>query len=129
MSLQLERLCQAIAEQEGWLSSIDEPRTKGSRSWRNHNPGNLRRSPFSIGVEDGFCVFKTDQDGMSALSWDIRQKATGNTTTGLTGSSTLADLINIWAPKSDGNNTDIYLQSVVKNSGIDKNTLLRDIIK
>ena len=128
MSLKLERLTLAIAEQEGWKTQLDNTENLGSKSYRFHNPGNLRKSPFAVGIIDGFAVFKTDQDGFAALRWDIRQKAIGNTVTGLNGDSTLANLIYIWAPKSDGNDPEAYLKSVEKNSGLDRNTKLRDIV-
>ena len=128
MSLKLERLCLSIAEREGWKTNIDDPINGGSHSWRNHNPGNLRASPFSIGTKNGFAVFKTDADGFFALHWDIRQKAKGNTVTGLNGDSTLADLIYVWAPASDGNNPEQYLIDIVLMSGIDRQTKLSNIV-
>lgn len=129
MSLKLERLTYAIAEQEGWHTPIDDPTIQGSKSYRYHNPGNLRKSPFQIGIENGFAVFRSDEDGFAALRWDIRQKALGNTTTGLTANSTLADLINIYAKEKPTDNVDFYIMAVSAMTGIDKNARLGDIIK
>lgn len=127
--LKLERLTLAMAEFEGWNTSIENKNGIGSISWRNNNPGNLRSSPFGYGIKDGFVVFNTEAAGWAAFRWDIIQKANGNTSTGLNGQSTLRDLIFKWAPASDNNYPENYLKAVVKMTGIDENTTLAEIIK
>jgi hypothetical protein len=44
---------------------------------------------------------------------DLGNKCTGHTTTGLKPTSTLAELINVWAPPSDGNDPHAYCAFVV----------------
>ena len=127
MSLKIERLAWAIAEKEGWMSALERPSTKGSRSYRNHNPGNLRHSPFQIGVIEGYAIFKSDMDGFAALIWDLRQKSIGNTSTGLTPDATLRDLIEVWAPYTDLNDTDKYIADVVQMTGFKETDRLKDI--
>jgi hypothetical protein len=127
--LKLERLMLAIAEQEGWTNSIENPNLIGSRSWRNKNPGNLRSSPFAAGTRDRFAVFNTEALGWEALRWDILQKAKGNTVTGLNGKSTLSQLIHVWAPPSDNNDSLAYIRNIVKMTGIPADTTLDEIVK
>ncbi len=115
-----------MAEHEGWKPPKSATDT-ASRSYRNHNPGNLRASPFAYSTIDGFAVFKNDALGWMALQWDIMQKAKGNTSTGLGPSSTLADLIQVWAPPTDGNDTTAYLAAVVQMSGLAPTTLLSEL--
>jgi hypothetical protein len=125
----IERLVWAMAEHEGWLHRGMVAGNEGSLSYRNHNPLNLRRSPFAVGMANNFAVFKTDMDGFAAAVWDIRQKAIGNTSTGLNGESTLRDLIHVWAPPSDGNDPAAYLQDVCFKSGLLETVKLKDLIE
>lgn len=122
-------LMQAMTEHEGWLNPAKSGTGKGSRSYRNHNPGNLRSSPFQAGTDDNFAFFENDNIGWFAFFWDLFQKSRGNTKTGLNGKSTLKQLIYVWAPPSDNNNTENYLAFVVKKSGLAPETTLAEIFK
>jgi hypothetical protein len=73
----------------------------GSISYRNHNPGNLRDSIFSLGHHEGFAVFVTDQIGYFALLWDLWAKCTGRSSTGITTASTIHDLISVYSPDGE----------------------------
>jgi hypothetical protein len=126
-SPKIEALMLAMAEHEGWHPIGKNGFASGSRSYRNHNPGNLRASPFACGNDGGYAVFRSDMVGFMALHWDLMQKAKGNTSTGLGPKSTLRDLIHVWAPPSDGNNSDAYVQSVSKKSGISADATLEEI--
>jgi hypothetical protein len=123
----IERLMLAIAEHEGWDPPGPKTPPGGSRSYRNHNPGNLRTSPFSYATVDGFAAFRSDFVGFMALHWDLMQKARGNTVTGLNGQSTVRDLIYTWAPPSDNNDTESYLHAVIKKTGFQEITTLTEI--
>ena len=127
-SFKMERLMAAIACHEGWypIGSAEYP--DGSFSFKHHNPGNLRSSPFSIGIRNGYAVFKTDAAGWQALEYDITQKAKGNTVTKLTGASTLRDLIFVYAPPGDNNNSEKYLQDVVRMTGLPEGTTLKSLL-
>lgn len=124
---QIERLMLAMSEHEGWSPPDKNTPKGGSRSYRNHNPGNLRASPFAHSIEDGFAVFRNDFVGFMAFHWDLMQKAHGNTVTGLNSKSTLRELIYTWAPPSDSNNSKAYLENVVKKSGLRADTTLGEI--
>lgn len=124
----IERLAYAIMEIEGWLTPFETKTQGGSRSYRNHNPGNLRGSPFASGILDNYAVFKTDTDGMEALKWDLRQKAKGNTTSGLHGDSSLADLVRVWAPASDNNAPESYLKQLCTKTGFAPSMKLKELL-
>lgn len=128
MALKLERLMFAMAEHEGWLPPGKTSTPGGSASYRRHNPGNLRSSPFQVGTEKGFSVFNSDADGWAAFKWDLMMKIMGNTSTGLNGQSTLADLIRTWAPPADGNNTQAYLQSVLTKTGFSASMKIAELL-
>jgi len=98
----LEALHDAIQHREGWYP--------GSRSNRNRNPGNLRAtsvSPHSMDAED-YCVFGSVVTGSFALLTELTAKVTGNNEHGITPDSTLDDLMNVYAPASDGNQPHPY---------------------
>lgn len=126
---QIEYLLLAIRDHEGWYCPGHTKYPNGSVAYRNHNPGNLRSSPFQRGQREGFAYFESDLVGFMALHWDIMQKARGNTVTGLNKNSTLRDLIFTYAPPSDNNNSEQYLQQVVKKTGFKETTTLGEIFE
>lgn len=126
---EVERLMLAMIEFEGWFSPDQTPNGLGSRSYRNHNPGNLRSSPFQAGTKEGYAFFKNTEIGRMAMQWDLIQKSRGNTATGLGPNSTLRDLIFTWAPPSDNNSTEQYLAFVIERSGLNETDTLGDIFK
>lgn len=125
----LERLAMAMIEHEGWIPPSGSNYKEGSRSFRNHNPGNLRSSPFQFTTKDGFAVFKTDIDGWNAMLYDLRNKAMGNTSTGLNGNSTLKNLIWKWAPPGDNNNSQAYLDAICNMTSFSPDMKLKDLLK
>lgn len=124
----VERMAHAIAELEGWLTPFETKTPGGSRSYRHHNPGNLRGSPFAVGIVEGYAVFRTDFDGMEALKWDIRQKARGNTSTGLNGESTLSDFVRVYAPSQDKNDPENYLRKLCTLTGFSPSMKLKELL-
>ena len=123
----IDRLMLAISQHEGWAPPSENKPAGGSRAYRNHNPGNLRASPFAHSIVEGYAIFRNDFIGWLALYWDLLQKSKGNTRTELGPNSTLRDLIFTYAPPSDNNNSEKYLQEVVKNSGLLETTTLKEI--
>lgn len=117
----------AMAEQEGWHSIGSSKSPKGSITYRHHNPGALRASPYADKIEGNFAVFGNDGMGWFAFYWDLFQKSKGNTSTKLGPDSTLRDLIFTWAPPSDKNDSEKYLEEVVKNSGLTETITLKEI--
>lgn len=123
----IEKLMLAIAEHEGWEEPGPEGPQSGSIAYRHHNPGNLRASPFAKGVKDGYAYFRSDMIGFMALHWDLMQKARGNTVTKLGPDSTLRDLIFVYAPPSDNNDSEAYLKQVVRRTGLPETITLKEI--
>lgn len=88
-------------------------RTGGSRSWRNYNPGNIRGGEYATrmgatGVDkDGFAVFPSEEAGDKARSHLVFN------TNGYK-NLTLPQVIARYAPQSDGNNTQAYVQALAK---------------
>lgn len=119
----------AMAEHEGWEEPSEKNGWEGTIAYRNHNPGNLRSSPFSSGKKDGMAVFKNDFLGFTAFQWDLMQKARGQTLTRLGPKSTLKDLIETWAPASDGNDVEAYVAEVVRMSGLSADMTLEKIFE
>lgn len=126
----LIKLCDAMAEFEGWKpdGNFEKSAKFPSVAYRNHNPGNLRSSVFALGERDGFAFFISDMVGMFAMQYDIMQKARGKTVTTLTGNSTIADLISIYACVKD-EALQNYLNHITARTGFDQFMQLKDIIK
>jgi hypothetical protein len=100
----LEALHDAIQHHEGWFP--------GSVSNRNRNPGNLRASQIPHTIDaGGYCVFKTIIDGSNALLHDLHAKIVQGTH-GLTPDSTLDDLFDVYAPRADKNDPQVYAVDV-----------------
>jgi hypothetical protein len=144
----------AIGTKEGW--SKDGNAGRGTRSYRNNNPGNLdyqdsfKSLDPTVTYEQGenvrFAHFTTAELGTKALvETKIKRWATGNmpdNNPGLPPSEdwkkgtppTLAQFIYTYAPPSDSNNTERYLSGLIatlnKNLGktFTRSTLVKDIL-
>jgi hypothetical protein len=97
-----------------------------SRAWRNRNPGNLR--PPSRWTPDGlagidrnpggpFCVFGSEIHGWQALATRLLQMHAA-------GLDTVAEIIPVWAPASDSNDTPAYVAGVCRAIGVGPHDLL-----
>ncbi|MDE9718856.1 hypothetical protein [Citrobacter cronae] len=87
-----------------------------ARGIRNNNPGNLEYSKTNPWVgqtgDDGrFAKFETPEHGIRALGRNLLSYQRQ-------GIDTVNDIINRWAPPSDNNNTDAYIQSVCAQLGV-----------
>lgn len=129
VSNDLLKLAHAMAEFEGWRGAdeIGAGQNHASVSWRNHNPGNLRKSPWAIGECDGFAVFLNDEVGFHALVWDLHQKATGNTVTGLNGRSTVYQLIKIYSGEPEATVLN-YATFIENRTGIKMTATLGELV-
>jgi hypothetical protein len=115
-------LALAIQEHEGFYPR--KGNKPGSRAWRNNNPGNLRKSTLAATEEDGYAIFGDYYTGLLALLLDLQAKAIGRTSTSLGPWSSLQQLIAVWAPPSDNNDTDAYVRTVAARLGVPAETLL-----
>ncbi|MGH9717634.1 MAG: hypothetical protein ACRD4R_13035 [Candidatus Acidiferrales bacterium] len=103
----LEAIADAIMVEEGWKP--------GSRSYRNRNPGNLRERSRALGKDAGaYTVFPSLVMGYFELLNDLHAKVTGNNAHGLNADSTLLQLFEVYAPKSDDNSPSPYSHCVAQ---------------
>lgn len=119
-----------MAEFEGWHAGGINGGQGGDQSvsYRNHNPGNLRFSIFQLGTRDGFAYFYNDDTGMFAMRYDLMMKCKGKTVTGLTGDSTLKDLIKVYSA-SDGVALTNYVNFVVGKIGYSADVKLKIFVE
>lgn len=94
----------------------DDGVVDGARGIRNNNPGNLEYSKTNPWVgqtgDDGlFAKFETPEHGIRALGRNLLSYQRQ-------GIDTVSDIINRWAPPSDNNNTDAYIQAVCAQLGV-----------
>jgi len=106
---------------EGW--------TPGGRSYRNCNPGNLRRSAIQTGSEGGYAVFDRFASGWAALLADVRAKCTGHTVTGLGPTSTVREFFLVYAPAGDSNHPEKYAQFVAARAGLSVGDTLGSLLE
>ncbi|OQM39264.1 hypothetical protein [Citrobacter braakii] len=90
-----------------------------ARGIRNNNPGNLEYSKTNPWVgqtgDDGrFAKFETPEHGIRALGRNLLSYQRQ-------GIDTVSDIINRWAPPSDNNDTDAYIQAVCAQLGVTPN--------
>lgn len=111
------------------FGNVTIPQSDGTSTnqlaFQNNNPGNLRLStPPQTGASQGtggFASFDTPADGYAALINDVTVKVTNNP------NDTLLDLINKYAPASDGNDPTTYANTVATALGITSDTKLSQV--
>lgn len=101
----IHTLVSAIATTEGFFNPGTPPQ-------RNHNPGDLIATPSWKGKVAGrFRVYPSDAEGIAAATkLVVDHIAVGHS---------LKQLISIWAPPSDGNNTSQYILETARRCGIE----------
>lgn len=89
------------------------------RGIRNNNPGNLdfievpaRAWNGQIGSDGRFGIYESPDLGVRAMSHQLQKDYN------VTSATTLAELINEWAPPTE-NNTAAYIEAVSQATGID----------
>lgn len=88
---------------------------------RNNNPGNIRPGDNwqgMIGQNGGFVVFENIGWGIRALAIDLTSKINE-------GYNTVSEIIYRWAPPSDGNDTENYVEWVCDKSGFSRDQALQ----
>lgn len=109
----IEAMADCIMRFEGWIPPGDTNAPRGSHSWRNRNPGNLR--PFSDTQPrdtNNYRVFDNLQQGWMCLTSDIALKLSCKSIHNFTSTSTLLDFFNTYAPSSDQNNPTQYSDQI-----------------
>lgn len=78
-------------------------------SYRHRNPGNLRWGKRKIGsATDGFAEYATLSDGFADLIEWLDNAARGANPHGLTAQSSIAAMIEVYAPEADHNQPTAY---------------------
>lgn len=130
MTPKLRRLANAIVEFEGWKSGapLENVQSTMSITWRNHNPGALRSSPFQAGKRDDFAYFMDDEIGYFALLYDLWIKCSGKSATGLTKESTLWEMIKVYSAEPE-NIVNQYVRFLESRTGLKADTKISNILK
>lgn len=95
---------------------------KLTRGLRNNNPLNIRKSSdvFLGEIESDDAAFKK----FKSMVYGYRAAFVILGNYNNRGFNTIEKIIKRWAPPSDGNNTENYIQNVSKRSGVDRDTIL-----
>lgn len=80
---------------------------------RQNNPGNIKKTDGSGDFE----TYPTPAAGFEAIKGQLLRYAKGQTTGKPV--DTVSDIINTWAPPTDGNDTDTYIKQVAADLGVD----------
>lgn len=104
----VDLICSAIAKQEGWFDDVTIP----NRPQRNNNPGDLRAAPWLQNFKSDTGYWKADSAGQGIAG--LYHQVWLNVARGYS----LRKLINVWAPATDGNDPKVYLDNVMKITGI-----------
>lgn len=89
---------------------------------RNNNPGNLKDPATGT-----FKTFNSPQEGYAALLNDLEVKKKGQSKSGLTPESTLADFSKVYAPSSDKNNPAQYTANLANHMKVRPDSKLKDL--
>ncbi len=116
-------------EAEGWKPAYIAGANADTAtvSYKNHNPGNLRKSIFALGERGGFAYFYNDATGFFALQYDLMMKCLGKTSTPLTPDSTLGELLHVWTAAS-GDELENYTQLVEARTGISRGVKIGSLV-
>ncbi len=127
----IQTFATAIEKYEGF--------TKGSRSYRNNNSGNLKFSDYvqSLGAKgkdkDNFAIFDTYQEGYCALCCFLYDACQGNLIPYRKGnerpsSFTIQEFFEVYAPASDKNYPKKYATFVAKQLGVIPSDFIKNMV-
>ncbi|HDT1902379.1 TPA: hypothetical protein QIW80_000896 [Klebsiella pneumoniae subsp. pneumoniae] len=95
--------------------------SSAARGLRNNNPGNIEACSNSwdgqAGSDGRFAKFVTPEHGIRALGKNLLSYQRQ-------GYDTVSEIVNRWAPASDGNNTEAYIAALCKKLNITPNDQL-----
>ncbi|HBW7291465.1 TPA: hypothetical protein MFL88_004126 [Klebsiella pneumoniae] len=95
--------------------------SSAARGLRNNNPGNIEAGSNSwdgqAGSDGRFAKFVTPEHGIRALGKNLLSYQRQ-------GYDTVSEIVNRWAPASDGNNTDAYIAALCKKLNVSPNDQL-----
>ncbi|HCS8973659.1 TPA: hypothetical protein ACHVTY_005306 [Klebsiella pneumoniae] len=95
--------------------------SSAARGLRNNNPGNIEAGSNSwdgqAGSDGRFAKFVTPEHGIRALGKNLLSYQRQ-------GYDTVSEIVNRWAPASDGNNTEAYIAALCKKLNVTPNDQL-----
>ncbi|MCY1981084.1 hypothetical protein OW789_08885 [Klebsiella pneumoniae] len=95
--------------------------SSAARGLRNNNPGNIEAGSNSWDGQEGsdgrFAKFVTPEHGIRALGKNLLSYQRQ-------GYDTVSEIVNRWAPASDGNNTEAYIATLCKKLNVTPNDQL-----
>ncbi len=95
--------------------------SSAARGLRNNNPGNIEAGSNSwdgqAGSDGRFAKFVTPEHGIRALGKNLLSYQRQ-------GYDTVSEIVNRWAPASDGNNTEAYITALCKKLNVTPNDQL-----
>jgi hypothetical protein len=102
----------------------NEVRVEGTLAWRNNNPGNIRPGQFAqnhgaIGSGGGFAIFPDEATGSNALLALLQ--------TPMYQSLTITNAIFKYAPPTDNNNTQAYVNFIRQATGLNVNRTMSSL--
>lgn len=113
---------EAIKEYEGWF--------KGSRSYRNNNPGNLKYAE-QVGTTGkdpaGFAIFKDYAAGFAALIHQLRIAAEGKSKV-YNKKMSLLEFFKVYAPSHDNNDPNAYALFVAQRIKVDPKIQIAELL-
>lgn len=128
----LDEFCKAIQDYEGYFSpSTKYP--KGSRSWRNHNPGNIKCLPVknarAKGIDTlGFCTFQDYDTGYMALKVMIANACSGKSKV-YSPEMTILQFFEKYAPTGDNNKPNLYAKFVADKLKVGTDYQIKNLVK
>lgn len=128
-TIKLDLWCMGIQTMEGYIAPCTQY-PKGTRAWRNKNPGNLRfaHQVGCTGQDDkGFAIFPDYQTGYIALRTLLVNACTGKSTV-YHPTMTLYDFYAVYAPSFDNNDPRNYANVVAKRIGVSPTVQISSLI-
>ena len=127
----LDKFCLAIREYEGYYPAGENPAyPRGSRSWRNKNPGNLKwvGQPLAVGKDaQNFAIFQTYEDGYATLKKTVFNACSGFSKV-YKPTDTILQYFEKYAPSTDFNFPRQYALYVCSKAEIDINSPISDLL-
>ena len=108
-------------DNEGAPRVTAQGNSSAARGLRNNNPGNIEAGSNSwdgqAGSDGRFAKFVTPEHGIRALGKNLLSYQRQ-------GYDTVSEIVNRWAPASDGNNTEAYIAALCKKLNVTPNDQL-----
>lgn len=124
------KVAYAISIAEGWYPRLTHPGyPDGTASYINHNPGNLRSSPFQVGeAPNGYAIFENDFVGLYAVAWQLWIYASGKFPPDISG-KTIGEAISIYNDEPVGSPAwEGYISIIEKVGGVSRNDLISSLL-